>query len=382
MCGVGFLARVDGAATRAIVADGLVALRRVAHRGAPGALGSVDGCGVMTAIPWRHLDRGVRPSVDGLGARRPRALGMFFAADADVLEATDLIERELRIAGAVDVSWRRVPIEASAVLPAQRGTTPAVRQVTAAFDADERVAARSIYRARLRIERAAADRRLALDVVSLSTRTVVYKALVPPEALSIFYPDLAAEEFDSPFIVFHQRYSTNTSADWALAQPFRTLAHNGEINTIAGNRAWMRARLADRSSIGAFDGERPISERGSDSRSLDEAVELLRYRGYSVSHAIARLVPPAWEGDASLTPEVRAFYEFQSLVSEPWDGPSALVFADGRHVGAAMDRNGFRPARIVRTADGVVALASEIGVLSADEHEIVERGRLGPGEMV
>ncbi len=211
---------------------------------------------------------------------------------------------------------------------------------------------------------------------------MVHKALVTPDALDRFYPDLADARFISPFITFHQRFSTNTSADWALAQPFRTLAHNGEINTIAGNRLWMRARAADATSLPGFNVDAPISTQGSDSLSLDDAIELLRHNGYSLAHAVTRLVPPAWERDRDLPPDVRAFYEFQSLVSEPWDGPSALVFADGRYVGAALDRNGFRPSRIVSTADDLIAVASEVGVLPADEHEIVNRGRLGPGDMI
>src|SRR4029079_1610986 len=223
---------------------------------------------------------------------------------------------------------------------------------------------------------------LRLTVVSLSTRTVVYKALVTPDALDRFYPDLRRPEFASPFITFHQRFSTNTSADWALAQPFRTLAHNGEINTIAGNRLWMRARAADATARPGFTLDPPISTHGSDSLSLDDAIELLRHNGYSLAHAVARLVPPAWERDRALPPDARAFYEFQSLVSEPWDGPSALVCADGRYVGAALDRNGFRPARIVQTAGDLIAVASEVGVLPADEHEIVNRARLRPGDMI
>src|SRR5436190_5753086 len=387
MCGVGFLVRVDGRASRSIVADGLLALRRVAHRGASDALGavagegtpglSIDGCGVMTAIPWRLLER----AADRVPVGVCRAAGMFFVADGHQSGALEVVERELRVAGAIDLVWRRVPTDASVVPTPQRATAPAVLQVLAAFDADQRVAARGVYRARLRIERVAADRGVAVDIVSLSTRTIVYKGRVAPSALDAFYPDVAAEDFESPFVTFHQRYSTNTSADWGLAQPFRTLAHNGEINTIAGNRSWMRARAADRTSMPGMEGEQPITDRGSDSRSLDDAVELLRYRGCSVAHALSRLVPPAWERDADLAPEVRAFYEFQSLMSEPWDGPAALIFSDGRHVGAAMDRNGFRPARVVTTRDGVVALASETGILS-DDHEIVDRGRLGPGEML
>jgi glutamate synthase domain-containing protein 1 len=307
---------------------------------------------------------------------------MLFVHPSDRLRAAEIVERELRLAGAGTIDWRIVPIDRAAVLRAQRDTTPKVLQIVAGFDDGRQAADAALYRARLRIERMARTAGVRLTIVSLSTRTVVHKALVTPDALDRFFPDLADARFISPFITFHQRFSTNTSADWALAQPFRTLAHNGEINTIAGNRLWMRARAADATSLPGFSVDAPISTQGSDSLSLDDAVELLRHNGYSLAHAVTRLVPPAWERDRDLPPDVRAFYEFQSLVSEPWDGPSAVVFADGRYVGAALDRNGFRPARVVSTADDLIAVASEVGVLPADEHDIVNRGRLGPGDMI
>jgi glutamate synthase (ferredoxin) len=377
-CGVGFIAHVRGRSGRDIVAHGLTALERLTHRGTPASLGAVDGCGVLTAIPWALM-------TDAFGGRLPagrtRALGMVFVHPSDCEKATVLVERELKAAGAGAIAWRVVPTDRAAVLRAQRHSMPKVLQVVAGFDHGRQTADAPIFRARLRIEAAAAAAGVRLTLVSLSTRTVVHKALVTPDALDTFYPDLADARFESPFITFHQRYSTNTSADWALAQPFRTLAHNGEINTIAGNRLWMRARAADATSLPGFD-EAPTSVNGSDSRTLDDALELLRHHGFSLMHAVSRLVPPAWERDRDLAPDVRAFYEFQSLASEPWDGPSALVFADGRYVGAALDRNGFRPARVVTTADGLIALASEVGVLAADEHEIIARDRLGPGDML
>jgi glutamate synthase domain-containing protein 2/glutamate synthase domain-containing protein 1/glutamate synthase domain-containing protein 3 len=378
-CGVGFIAHTRGRAGRDIVSHGLSALRRLTHRGAEPSLGAVDGCGVLTAIPWTWVGEAFGGQ---LPAARTRGLGMLFVHPADRLQAAEIVERELRLAGARSIDWRIVPTDRAAVLRAQRDTTPKVLQFVVGFDEGRQAVDAALYRARLRIERVARTGAVRLTIVSLSTRTVVHKALVTPDALDRFYPDLADLRFISPFITFHQRFSTNTSADWALAQPFRTLAHNGEINTIAGNRLWMRARAADATSLPGFNVDAPISTQGSDSLSLDDAIELLRHNGYSLAHAVTRLVPPAWERDRDLPPDVRAFYEFQSLVSEPWDGPSALVFADGRYVGAALDRNGFRPSRIVSTADDLIAVASEVGVLPADEHEIVNRGRLGPGDMI
>ena len=378
-CGIGFIAHIRGRASRDIVSHGLSALRRLTHRGADASLGSVDGCGVLTAIPWAW----VADAFGGrLAAARTRGLGMVFVHPSDRLQAAEIVERELRHAGARSIDWRIVPTDRAAVLRAQRDTTPKVLQLVAGFEEGRQAVDAALYLARLRIERIARTAGVRLTIVSLSTRTVVHKALVTPEALDTFFPDLADPLFISPFITFHQRFSTNTSADWALAQPFRSVAHNGEINTIAANRLWMRARAADATALPGFGVEPPISNDGSDSLSLDDAIELLRHNGYSLAHAVTRLVPPAWERDRDLPPDVRAFYEFQSLLSEPWDGPSALVFADGRYIGAALDSNGFRTARIVSTADDLIAVASEVGVLPADEHEIINRGRLGPGDMV
>ena len=377
-CGVGFVATTVGEASHDILRHGLTALVRLAHRGAPASLGAVDGCGVLTAIPWPLVAETVG---SGLPAGRVRAMGMFFVEPTALDVAVALIERECAAVGAL-VAWRRVPTDRQAVLRAQRGTIPDVLQAVIAFPDRKNTAEDRLFRARMSIAAEAERQRIRLDIVSLSTATVVYKALVTPEALATFYPDLADERFASRFVVFHQRYSTNTSADWALAQPFRVLAHNGEINTIGGNRTWMRARLLDQTSIQGLAASAALSAATSDSGSLDEAVDLLRHRGYSIAHAVSRLVPPAWERDRDLAPDIRAFHEFQSLVSEPWDGPSALAFADGRYVGAALDRNGFRPARVVRTAPGLIAVASEVGVLDASEHEVVHRGRLGPGDML
>ena len=379
-CGVGFIARVapnGGEAGHEIVRHGLTALVRLSHRGAPASLGAVDGCGLLTAIPWPLLSASFG---DRLPAGRTRALGMLFVHPQDTNAAMLLVDRELKAAGAL-LAWREVPTDRAAVLPAQRASTPRVLQIVAAFADGRHAAAERLYRVRLAIERVAAEQGIRLTLASLSTTTVVYKALVTPDALERFYPDLTDRRFTSRFAVFHQRFSTNTSADWALAQPFRVLAHNGEINTIGGNRAWMRARLLDQTSFPGLAGEQPVTTDGSDSRSLDDGVELLRHRGYSVAHALLRLIPPAWERDRDLAPDVRAFHEFQSLLSEPWDGPSALAFADGRFVGAALDRNGFRPARVVRTPN-LIAVASEVGVLDVAEHEILDRSRLGPGDML
>jgi len=292
-CGVGFITSLRRHSGHAIVQHGLAALRRLSHRGAPAHLGAVDGCGILTAIPWSLI---AERFGGHLPAARTRAAAMLFVEPALVAPSAAAVERGLRAAGATAVSWREVAIDPAAVLPRQRPSTPRVVQFVAGFD-DARAIEARLYRARLRIERDLRREQLPATIVSLSSRTIVHKALVTPEALDRFYPDLTDPRFSSRFIIFHQRFSTNTSADWALVQPFRTLAHNGEINTIGGNRLWMRARLADASSlpVGAGDPDlQPISTDGSDSRTVDDAVELIRHHGYPIAHAGGTSRDTAW----------------------------------------------------------------------------------------
>src|SRR5438067_13910120 len=227
-------------------------------------------------------------------------------------------------------------------------------------------------------ESAAEAQSVRMYIPSCSSRTVVYKGLMAGTRLADFYLDLRDERCESRLAVFHQRYSTNTMPDWRLAQPFRMLAHNGEINTVTGNRHWMRAREAELEPElrGA------IWPDGSDSASLDNALELLVQRGWEVSEALMSLVPDAWEGRGDIAAPVRDFYRYQSIRFEPWDGPAALAFSDGVVVGAALDRNGLRPLRWQRTRQGMVAAASEAGVVSMAPEDVVERGRLGPGQML
>ena len=235
-----------------------------------------------------------------------------------------------------------------------------------------------LYLARRRAEANAAASGVRMYIPSCSARTLVYKGLMAGTRLADFYLDLQDPACESRLAVFHQRYSTNTMPDWRLAQPFRLLAHNGEINTIGANRAWMRAREpeleADLRSV--------IQPEGSDSTSLDNALELLVRRGWEVSEALMSLVPDAWEGRGDLAAPVRDFYRYQSTRFEPWDGPAALAFSDGRVVGVALDRNGLRPIRWQRTREGMVVAASEAGVVTMAPRDVVERGRLGPGQML
>src|SRR6266545_1910394 len=357
----------------------LTAVARLAHRGAASNDRSGDGAGVLTQIPRRLL-----------GAEG--ALGMFFLPNASpaLEQAVALIERVLREREMPVVSWREVPVDPTALGPLARASRPAVLQALIAAPSpspDEGTWERRLSIARRIIERRAADEGVApVFVCSLSCRTVVYKALLTGTELPAFFPDLRSPLFETAIAVFHQRYSTNTLPSWPLAQPFRLLAHNGEINTLWGNRNAMRARdplLA--SPVWGKDVEwlKPtIWVEGSDSASLDNALELLVRSGRDPVHALMMLLPEAWERADDLDPALRGFYDFHASLMEPWDGPAALAFTDGVIAGSALDRNGLRPCRYKITRDRLVVACSEVGVVDLDPADVVESGRLGPGELL
>jgi glutamate synthase domain-containing protein 2/glutamate synthase domain-containing protein 1/glutamate synthase domain-containing protein 3 len=341
------------------VALGVQALARLAHRGGLDADGkSGDGAGLLIQVPDRLL-----------GGRC--AVVVLFAWDA---AARGVIEQHLQVS-----EWRRVPVDVDSLGARAQDTMPAIwHGLIEGTGLDADTWERELYLARRRIERDAEAHNVRMYIPSCSSRTVVYKGLMAGTRLADFYLDLRDPRSESCLAVFHQRYSTNTMPDWRLAQPFRMLAHNGEINTVTGNRAWMRAREAELEP--ALRGA--IWSEGSDSASLDNALELLVARGWEVSEALMSLVPDAWEGRGDLASSVRDFYRYQSVRFEPWDGPAALVFSDGVVVGAALDRNGLRPLRWQRTRQGMVAAASEAGVVEMAPEDVLERGRLGPGQML
>ena len=343
---------------------GLQALARLAHRGGLDADGrSGDGAGLLVQVPERLL-----------GGRL--AVAVLFDWDG---RSRAVVDGAVMAAGMRPAAWRRVPVDESSLGERARESAPAIWHgllEDPGIDPDEWES--RLYRLRRDAERRAEAESVRMYLPSLSSRTVVYKGLMAGTRLADFYLDLQDERTESRLAVFHQRYSTNTMPDWRLAQPFRMLAHNGEINTITGNRAWMRAREAELEPElrGA------IRPEGSDSASLDNALELLVNRGWEVSEALMSLVPDAWEGRGDLASSVRDFYRYQSIRFEPWDGPAALAFSDGVVVGAALDRNGLRPLRWQRSRQGVVAAASEAGVVTMEPADVLERGRLGPGQML
>jgi len=343
---------------------GVVALTRLAHRGGLDADGkSGDGAGLLIQVPHRLLGDDV-------------AVVALFEWDAG---ARGLVEGVFSSAGLRVTRWRKVPINPWSLGSHAMRTMPAMwHGLVARPDLDPDAWEALLYVARRRAERTAADRGVRMYIPSCSSRTLVYKGLMAGTRLADFYLDLQDPATESRLAVFHQRYSTNTMPDWRLAQPFRMLAHNGEINTIGANRAWMRAREAELDA----DLRGSIWPEGSDSASLDNALELLVHRGWETSEALMSLVPDAWEGRGDIPARVRDFYRYQSTKFEPWDGPAALAFSDGRVVGAALDRNGLRPLRWQRAKDGLVAAASEAGVVTMAPRDVLERDRLGPGQML
>jgi glutamate synthase (NADPH/NADH) large chain/glutamate synthase (ferredoxin) len=361
-CGVGFVAHASGVRSHEVIGMALEAVARVAHRGAASTDHSGDGAGLLTQIPHRlfyrdayrlglHLQPGLPFGVGALFLpREPQALR----------ESVELVEAVLAEDGIPFLGWRDVPTNPAALGPTALGSCPVIRQVLVgrpALAADEQQWEQALYLSRREMERRAEARELpGFYVCSLSCRTIVYKALLTGTQLPAFFTDFRYPEYESAIAVFHQRYSTNTLPSWPLAQPFRLLAHNGEINTLWGNRNAMTMRqpmLASPVWVKKIERLRLVIWRdGSDSASLDNAMELLVRSGRDVVHTSMMMVPQAWEKYSDLDPAVKAFYEYHQCVLEPWDGPAAIAFTDGVLCGASVDRNGLRPSRYKVRRDG------------------------------
>ncbi|WP_294178964.1 glutamate synthase large subunit [uncultured Schumannella sp.] len=386
-CGLAMVATLRGTAGHDIVQNALDALRHLEHRGAVGSdAGTGDGAGIITQIPDEFLRAVVPFELPAVGRY---AVGMAFLPldEQERAEQKAGIESIARAEGLKVLGWREVPTDPTHLGNLAREAAPAFEQL---FLTDDITDPEDTPRDGIHLDRVTfrvrkrAERELGAYLPSLSSRTLVYKGMVTTLQLEPFYPDLSDERFATKLALVHSRYSTNTFPSWPLAQPFRMIAHNGEINTVQGNRNWMRARQSQLESevLGDLRPVFPIvSEGASDSASFDETVELLELAGRPLPHAIMMMVPEAWENQADIDPTRRAFYEFHSMLMEPWDGPAALVFTDGSLVGATLDRNGLRPGRFLVTDDGLVVLASEIGVLDFPAHKIVRKGRLRPGRM-
>ncbi|MFG2560631.1 glutamate synthase large subunit [Streptomyces sp. NPDC048496] len=387
-CGVGFVATLTGVASHELVEQALTVLRNLEHRGATGSEpDSGDGAGILLQVPDTFLREEVPFDLPEAGAY---AVGIAFLPADDSTEAVQKLEKIAAEEGLKVLGWREVPVTPDFLGNGARATMPEFRQL---FVADGTSAGIALDRKAF-VLRKRAEREAGVYFPSLSARTIVYKGMLTTGQLEPFFPDLSDRRFATMVALVHSRFSTNTFPSWPLAHPYRFVAHNGEINTVKGNRNWMKARESQlaSSAFGSAGHGHSGSEQldrifpvctpdASDSASFDEVLELLHLGGRSLPHSVLMMVPEAWENHDSMDPARRAFYQYHSTMMEPWDGPACVTFTDGTQVGAVLDRNGLRPGRYWVTDDGLVVLSSEVGVLDIDPAKVVRKGRLQPGKM-
>jgi glutamate synthase (NADPH) large chain len=386
-CGFGLIASLDDAPSHALVRAAIASLNRLTHRGAIAEDGKTgDGCGLLLKKPASFLRAIAAETGIRLSARFAAGL-VFLSREAQAAgEARVVLAAELKRQGLDVAGWRRVPVNTTACGAEALKTLPSIEQLFVNCEAAIDTAA---FNRRLFMARRCAEKALAADpafyVPSLSASTIVYKGMVMPAHLTEFYPDLADPRLEASVALFHQRFSTNTLPQWRLAHPYRYLAHNGEINTIQGNRNWAMARgpLLRSPLLPNLHEVLPlVAPTGSDSQSLDNMLEVLLMGGLDPLHAMRLLIPPAWHGLDTIDPELRAFYEYYSVHMEPWDGPAGVVLTDGRYAACLLDRNGLRPARFAITRDRRLTVASETGVWDYAPEDVVRKGKLGPGDMI
>ncbi|MBU1085984.1 MAG: glutamate synthase large subunit [Candidatus Omnitrophica bacterium] len=395
-CGVGFVCNINGKKTHDIIEQGIEVLERLSHRGAVGADPAIgDGAGILIQIPHKFLlkvckKRGIAiPEIGCYGT------GLIFLPPNNLARESvqEIFQNIVHAEGQKLLGWRDIPVDNSAIGKGAQKSMPFISQVFIGRNenlSDELAFERKLYVIRKQIENAvkesAVEQKTSFYITNLSSRTLSYKGLLMPSQLKKFFPDLFDKEIESAFCLVHSRYSTNTFPTWDLAQPFRFLAHNGEINTLRGNVNWVRARERLMSSeLFGTDIEKlkpVIVEGGSDSAAIDNIFELLVLSGRSLEHAMMMLIPAAWQYDEFMEKQLKDFYKYHACFMEPWDGPAAIAFTDGKNVGAVLDRNGLRPARYIVTKKGFVVMASEVGVLDIPPAEIEISGRLEPGKIL
>ena len=398
-CGVGFVVDIAGRRSHAIIARGLEVLINLQHRGACGCEANTgDGAGILIQMPDRFLRKALGTGVNLPPAGRYGAGTVFLPADHSVrARLRRVIERVVAEEGQAVLAWRYVPVDDADLGPSAIATRPVIQQVfiaasaevTAALDRDPMAFERKLYVIRKRVEHAVdalpPGDRDRFYIPSLSSRTLIYKGMLTAAQIQPTFTDLSDPDMESALALVHQRFSTNTFPSWPLAHPYRLIAHNGEINTLRGNINWMRARDGLLASPQFGDDLAKllpiIREGGSDTATFDNVLELLVMAGRSLPHALLMMIPEPWSGHEQMDPAVKAFYEYHSALMEPWDGPAAIAFTDGRLIGAVLDRNGLRPLRYCVTRDGTVVMASEAGVLDLAPEDIVLKDRLQPGRM-
>src|SRR5216117_3890374 len=393
-CGMGFIVNLDGTKSHDVIKKGIEILINLTHRGACGCDPETgDGAGVLIQIPHRFFARECAKLGFTLPPPGEYGIGMTFlpVEPHARIQTEGIIERIVREEGLTVLGWRDTPIEGAAIGRVARNSQPYIQQifVARAKGMTEDQLERKLYVVRKRAEsemiKSDIEDKDFFYVPSLSARTIVYKGLLLAPQIASFYPELTDPDVVSALCLVHQRFSTNTFPTWQLAHPFRYIAHNGEINTLRGNVNWMHARQSILASPLFGDDIKKlfpiIAPDGSDSANFDNAVELLFQAGRPMPHAMAMLIPEAWSSNQHMHPDKKAFYESHASLMEPWDGPAAIAFTDGRVIGATLDRNGLRPARYLVTHDDLVVMASETGVLPIKPEEVRMKGRLQPGKM-
>src|ERR1700688_4732365 len=395
-CGVGFIAHIKGKKSHSIVEQGLLILKNLDHRGAVGAdklMG--DGAGILIQLPDQYYREEMAKQEIALPPPGEYGVGMVFLPkeNASRIACEQEIERAVHVEGQVVLGWRDVPVDTEMPMsPTVREKEPVIRQIFIGRGPDIMVTD-ALERKLYVIRKSSGHAIQALNLIhgkeffvpSMSARTIVYKGLLLADQVGVYYRDLQDPRCTSALALVHQRFSTNTFPEWPLAHPYRLIAHNGEINTVKGNFNWMRAREGVMKSAVLGDDLKKlfplIYEGQSDTACFDNALELLVMAGYPIAQAMMMMIPEAWENHTTMDDNRRAFYEYHAAMMEPWDGPAAIAFTDGRQIGATLDRNGLRPARYVITDDDLVILASESGVLPVPESKIVKKWRLQPGKM-
>ena len=386
-CGVGVVANIAGVKSRDVLDKALETVVNVTHRGAVLADAKTgDGAGILTQIPSAIFVPAAQKFNVNVKNDGDLAVGVIFLPQGRETESRKIINEAILSRGLNVIGWREVPVDESILGEQALATLPKIEHVLVSTPQknDNLWFERKLFVARKIAERELLSNEIDCYIASLSSRTIVYKGLLVAPQLQEFYRDLADENFHTSIALLHQRYSTNTFPNWELSQPFRMLAHNGEINTLEGNRGWMRAREFAESIWGSEVTELfpVIQEAFSDSASLDNALELLSLSGRELLHSMAILIPEAWENMPNMDPMVRAFYEYSACLTEPWDGPAAVSFTDGITAAAVLDRNGLRPARYKIDEDNNFIMSSEVGATTIDDSKVIEKGRLGPGEMI
>src|ERR1700736_4914617 len=393
-CGIGFVVNIKGKQSHDIIEKGLQILINLAHRGACGCDPETgDGAGILIQIPHKFFARECAELGFTLPSEGEYGVGMLFlpVEPSHRLLAEGILERIAREEGLSVLGWRDIPVNVDAIGRVARASQPYIEQIfiqgASGMTQDELERKLYVVRKRAESEIAASDLpdKNFFYIPSLSSRTIIYKGLLLAPQIAEFYNELTDPDAVSALCLVHQRFSTNTFPSWQLAHPYRYLCHNGEINTVRGNVNWMHARTKVLASQLFGDDLKKvfpvITPGGSDTASLDNAVELLTLAGRSLPHVMTMLIPEAWDADSTMRPEKKAFYEYHASLMEPWDGPAAVAFTDGRVIGATLDRNGLRPGRYLVTHDGLVIMASETGVLPVKPEEVKLKGRPQPGKM-